>query len=198
MPDVTCYSTLPVKNRLPDIFWLAWWAAGGNEDATARWPYAGGSEEVEKFASTFMLSEFNHTRAENSETGGKFRFTKLRPEICNLHLLWKALAPICLRRRKQDIGPSDFRSEYWLTPKVACALTLIRDILRRNEQVAVFSAFNDSSDILSRCLSEAGISHAVLDGRTIQRKRGLAGAAFDNGEFPVALAGMIRIQSESN
>ena len=26
------------------------WAAGGNAEATARWPYAGGSEEQEKFA----------------------------------------------------------------------------------------------------------------------------------------------------
>ncbi|HEV7927252.1 MAG TPA: SNF2-related protein [Verrucomicrobiae bacterium] len=266
----------PVKNRLPDIFWLAWWAAGGHEEATARWPYAGGAEEQEKFASTFMLSEFNKSKA-RKEGGARSRFTKLRPEICNLHLLWKALGPIVLRRRKQDIGqsivqkirhvyrvpmglhqravyryhlesayldcnlrpapgaklqalrvaaaapdshlldpqpggedrvccgqadpfggicrrcgspPLAHRSQHSFTPKVACALTLIRDILRRGEQAAVFSAFNNPSDILSRYLSEAGVDHFLLDGRTIQSKRGLRSAAFNNGECPITLAGI--------
>jgi len=278
----------PVKNRLPDIFWLAWWAAGGHEDATARWPYSGGAEEQEKFASTFMLTEVNKTKAQ-AEPGKKSRFTKLRPEICNIHLLWKALGPIVLRRRKQDIGqeivkkvrhvyrvpmglhqravyryhlesdyldcnlrpapgaklqalrvaaaapdshlldpqpggdcrvccpmpdfplPSDgrgqgegtssicrncgsplftHRSQHSYTPKVACALTLIRDILQRGEQAAVFSAFNDPSDILSRYLTEAGIDHYLLDGRMTQSKRGVRSAAFNNGECPITLAGI--------
>ncbi len=250
----------PVKNRLPDIFWLAWWAAGGNEEATARWRYAGGADEQEKFAATFMLSEFNKTKAA-TDPGKKSRFKKLRPEICNLRLLWKALGPIVLRRRKSDIGqsivkkirhvyrvpmgahqrsvyqyhlnaeyldcnrkpapgaklqalrvaaaapdshllePQTFRqgmmpknpihrSPFSFTPKVACALTLIRDILQRGEQVAVFSAFNDPSDILSRYLEEAGIDHHILDGRTNQRKRGAHSAAFNRGECPVILAGL--------
>jgi len=93
----------PVKNRLPDIFWLAWWAAGGHEEATARRPYAGGPEEQEKFAGTFMLSEFNKTKA-TEDPGKKSRYIKLRPEICNLYLLWKALGPIVLRRRKRDVN----------------------------------------------------------------------------------------------
>jgi hypothetical protein len=244
----------PVKNRLPDIFWLAWWAAGGNEEATARWPYAGGAEEQGKFADTFMLQEFNKTQAEKSGKG-RSRYTKHRPEICNLHLLWKALGPIVLRRRKQDIGQDivrkvrhvyrvpmglhqrrvyqyhldaeyldkNFRpapgaklqalrvaaaapdshllqpqpdavglhrSPFSFTPKVACALTLIRDILQRGEQVAVFSAFNDPSDILSRYLTEAGIDHYLLDGRMNQAKRGTRSAAFNRGECPITLAGI--------
>ena len=251
----------PVKNRLPDIFWLAWWAAGGHVEATARWPYAGDAEEQQKFAETFMLSEFNKTKARENG-GAKSRFTKLRPEICNLHLLWKALGPIVLRRRKQDIGqaivqkvrhvyrvpmglhqrrvyeyhldalyidrnmkpapgaqlqalrvaaaapdshllqarplrsaggrvpPLIHRSPYSFTPKVACALTLIRDILARGEQAAVFSAFNDPSDILSRYLTEAGIAHYLLDGRTNQRKRGLCSARFNAGECAITLAGL--------
>ncbi len=268
----------PVKNRLPDIFWLAWWAAGGHEEATARWPYAGGPEEQEKFASTFMLSEFNKTKAAE-DPGKKSRYTKLRPEICNVHLLWKALGPIVLRRRKQDIGESivkkvrqvyrvpmglyqravyryhlesqyldcnfkpapgaklqalrvaaaapdshlldpqpggecrscchqpetdpvtgicrncaspslTHRSPYSFTPKVACALTLIRDILQRGEQAAVFSAFNDPSDVLSRYLTEAGIDHFLLDGRMTQAKRGVRSAAFNTGECPITLAGV--------
>lgn len=283
----------PVKNRLPDIFFLAWWAAGGHAEATARWPYAGGADEQDKFAETFMLSEFNKSKADKSGTNQKARFTKLRPEICNLHLLWKLLAPVTLRRRKQDIGqaivqkirhvyrvpmglhqravyryhleshyldcnmrpapgaklqalrvasaapdshlldpqpggdcrdccdkpefpppaprgkglaetfklvtdsvcrncgspPLTHRSQFSFTPKVACALTLIRDILRRREQVAVFSAFNDPSDILSRYLTRAGVGHHILDGRTNQAKRGLRSAAFNRGEYPVTLAG---------
>ena len=177
------------------------------------------------------------------DSGKKSRYVKLRPEICNLHLLWKVLGPICLRRRKQAIGqaivkkirrvyrvpmglyqravyqyhlqaqdldcnwkpapgvklqalrvaaaapdshllephplpgnvrPAEggivltHRSQYSFTPKVACALTLLRDILRRGEQAAVFSAFNDPSDILSRYLTEAGIDHYLLDGRMTQ------------------------------
>jgi hypothetical protein len=193
-----------------------------------------------------MSSEFNKTRAA-AEKGSKSRYTKFRPEICNLHLLWKALGPIVLRRRKQDIGqsivdkvrhvyrmpmglyqratyrynlesryvdcnlrlapgaklqalrvasaapdshlldpqaggdcrvcchqdthkpdpetglcqicgspPLVHRSPFSYTPKVACALTLIRDILTKGEQAAVFSAFNDSSDILSSYISGPG------------------------------------------
>jgi hypothetical protein len=75
-------------------------------------------------------------------------------------------------------------------PRIACALTLIRDILHRREQVAVFSAFNDPSDILSRHLNEAGIDHYLLDDRTTQCRRGLRSAAFNNGECPVSLAGI--------
>jgi hypothetical protein len=59
-------------------------------------------EEHERFAKKFMLSEFNKTKAEENG-GAPSRFTKLRPEICNIHLLWKILAPNVLRRRKQDI-----------------------------------------------------------------------------------------------
>lgn len=29
----------PIKNRLPDVFWLAWWAAGAKPEAHARFPY---------------------------------------------------------------------------------------------------------------------------------------------------------------
>jgi hypothetical protein len=82
------------------------------------------------------------------------------------------------------------RSQYSFTPKVACALTLIRDILQRGEQAAVFSAFNDPSDILSRYLTEAGVDHFLLDGRTNQNKRGIRSAAFNSGECPITLAGI--------
>ncbi len=97
----------PIKNRLPDIFRLAWWAAGGKIDAHPRWPYADDSAEREKFAETFMVSERNLTKEEAAaERGGSCggRFKKLTPEVCNVHLLWKLLGPIVLRRRKDDTG----------------------------------------------------------------------------------------------
>jgi SNF2 family DNA or RNA helicase len=60
----------------------------------------------------------------------------------------------------------------------------------RPSPAAIFSAFNDPSDILSRYLSEAGVDHFLLDGRTIQSKRGLRSATFNNGECPITLAGI--------
>ena len=46
------------------------------------------------------------------------------------------------------------RSLYPYIPKIATALTLIDQILRRDEQVIVFSAFHGPLDILSRVLVE--------------------------------------------
>jgi hypothetical protein len=98
----------PVKNRLPDIFRLAWWASGGRAEAHARFPYRDDPEEHAKFAATFMVSERNITREKNAEENGKHvsngRFKRLTAEVCNIHRLWKLLGPIVLRRRKQDCG----------------------------------------------------------------------------------------------
>lgn len=92
----------PIKNRLPDLFWLAWWAAGGQEEATARWPFANKVEDQTTFAETFLVCERNLTKEKNSEK--KRRFEKLTAEVCNIHKLWKLLGPILLRRRKQECG----------------------------------------------------------------------------------------------
>ena len=98
----------PVKNRLPDIFRLAWWASGGRAEAHARFPYRDDPEERAKFAATFMVSERNITREKKAEENGKHvsngRFKRLTAEVCNIHRLWKLLGPIVLRRRKQDCG----------------------------------------------------------------------------------------------
>ena len=99
----------PIKNRLPDIFRLAWWAVGGRAEAHARFPYRDDPAEREKFANTFMVTERNLTKeAKAREEGGKkvssSRYKKLTAEVCNVHLLWKLFGPIILRRRKQDTG----------------------------------------------------------------------------------------------
>ncbi len=112
----------PIKNRLPDIFWLIWWAAGGKDEAHARWPYSSQNGESDKFASEFLTTERNLTKEhKDSVEAGKpktieqLRKTKKRgrvtADVCNLHRLWKLLAPNVLRRRKADIG------EY-LVPKI--------------------------------------------------------------------------------
>jgi hypothetical protein len=49
----------PIKNRLHDIFRLAWWATGSKSEAHARWPYRDDSSERTKFAETFVVSEQN-------------------------------------------------------------------------------------------------------------------------------------------
>jgi len=98
----------PIKNRLPDIFRLAWWAVGGQAEAHARFPYRDDAAEREKFASTFMVTERNLTKEQKAKAEGakasSSRYKKLTAEVCNVHLLWKLFGPIILRRRKQDAG----------------------------------------------------------------------------------------------
>lgn len=106
-PEYRCVLTAtPVKNRLPDIFWLAHWACGAHREACPRWPYREDSRERQTFANTFMVSEKNlsaiaRAKAQKQRVPDS-RFTKLRPEVCSVHKLWKLLAPVVLRRRKQD------------------------------------------------------------------------------------------------
>ena len=95
----------PIKNHLIDIFWLIHWACGGHTEPCARWPYGNKNSEKEEFGNTHMFMERNHTREEKAAAAGKRRKIERRiPQICNVHRLWKLLAPAVLYRRKQDIG----------------------------------------------------------------------------------------------
>lgn len=138
----------PVKNRLPDIFRLAWWAAGGRPEAHARWPYADDPNERQKFAETFMVSEHNVTKEANARERGERvssgRFTKLTAEVCNVHRLWKLIAPIVLRRRKQDTGEAIvsrvrrvIRCEMGTEQKRVYAYHLAAEYLDKNGEKAV-------------------------------------------------------------
>ena len=94
-----------------------------------------------------------------------------------------------------------FRSSQSFIPKLASALRLIDQILRRNEQVIVFSAFNSSLDALAERLSAASVRHLVLDGRVRPRSRGRLAAQFKTGDVPIMLAGvdsMAEMHSFSN
>jgi hypothetical protein len=93
-------SGTPIKNRFPDVFQLAHFVCGGLPEPSARFPYGVGGRD--QFAEDFMVSERNLTKEENSDT--KRRFRKLTAQVCNIHLAWKLLAPIILRRRKEACG----------------------------------------------------------------------------------------------
>lgn len=77
-------------------------------------------------------------------------------------------------------------------PKLAAALTVIEEVLKRGEQVVVFSSFHEPLDTLSRRLTSAGVPHDVLDGRKSAAVRGRLAAEFKRGlpfGKPVMLAG---------
>ncbi|HEV2327621.1 MAG TPA: DEAD/DEAH box helicase [Verrucomicrobiae bacterium] len=259
-------SATPIKNRFPDVFRLAHMVCGSHEEPTPRFPY--GDSSREDFAEEFLVSE---RTIKIDEDGNKLRaYSKLTPQVCNVHRAWKLFAPIILRRRKDNCGedivpkvrhvvrvpmglsqaavyqyhlnakylncngkkavgaqlqalriaaanpasqllhrPAGYlaegtpRSQYHYIPKVASTLTLIRQAMERGEQAVVFGAFNDSLDVISTRLREAGVRHLVLDGRTPQHKRGQLTRQFKLGppravkerlspqqsEFPVMLVG---------
>jgi len=250
----------PIKNRLPDVFRLAWWATGARPKAHARFPYPDETAAREQFANTFLVSERNLTKERSSESSRRFK--KLTPQVCNVHRLWKMFAPIILRRRKADFGedivtktrhvvrapmgkeqaavyafhleakyldknggpaigaqlqalriaaanpasellvrpdtdcktPGSPRAKNTYIPKLHSALKLIQQCIARGEQTIVFSAFNDSLDVLSARLTEAGVAHCVADGRASQKRRGQLSAQFKLGPgrspYQVMLAGV--------
>jgi SNF2 family DNA or RNA helicase len=105
-PNRLVLTATPIKNRLPDLFWLAWWAAGGKPEAHARWPYSSDEGEQMNFAAEFLVTERNLTKfgPESKSKKKKRPRGKVTAEVCNIHRLWKLIAPIILRRRKADIG----------------------------------------------------------------------------------------------
>lgn len=95
----------PIKNRLPDIFFLAAWACGMHPSGSARFPYGTTLSHKHAFATNHLVMEENLTKQEESKKKGTFRrFVKQTSQITNVHLLWKLLGPIVLRRRKDSIG----------------------------------------------------------------------------------------------
>jgi hypothetical protein len=99
-PNRLILTATPIKNRFPDLFHLAHFVCGGNDEPTARFPY--GKLDKQTFAEEFLVSERNLTKEENSES--KRRYVRFTPQVCNVHRAWKLLAPVILRRRKEDCG----------------------------------------------------------------------------------------------
>jgi len=84
----------PIKNYIPDAFWLLWWSLG---NASSRFPYdyAGG---FTKFAKDFAVSEYS------LDTYGSKKSCKILPEVANLSMLWRLLCSSIIRRRKEETG----------------------------------------------------------------------------------------------
>src|ERR1039458_6878341 len=81
------------------------------------------------------------------------------------------------------------KSKYSFTPKIHAALSLIRDMLVRREQVVIFSALHAPTDVLGRYLAEAGVACQIMDGRHAPDKRSGSSKAFKQKRFPVLLCG---------
>ncbi|MEI6656013.1 MAG: SNF2-related protein [Verrucomicrobiota bacterium] len=95
----------PIKNRLPDIFFLASWVCGNSTEPTARWPYGNTTANRAAFANNHLVMEQNLTKEEKSRDEGNFKsYRKQTNKITNVHRLWKLLGPIVARRRKDHIG----------------------------------------------------------------------------------------------
>jgi hypothetical protein len=80
-----------------------------------------------------------------------------------------------------------FHSEFDFTPKLLGVLKLINDILRRGEQVLVFSNFIATNAALSRRLLEASVPHLVIDGSLSPKERGAAAQRLKQGHPRIGL-----------
>lgn len=90
----------PIKNRLPDMFQLAWWACGGSRVATARFPWAPGDKD--DFADRFCqrMTQIDEKTGRRKRGG----WSRLTPQVANVHALWKLNGSVVIRRRKRDSG----------------------------------------------------------------------------------------------
>lgn len=85
----------PIKNYIPDAFWLLWWSLG---DGIPQFPftYEGG---YNKFVKDFAVVEYT-----TDQQGGKRSGMKILPEVSNLSVLWRLLCSSTIRRRKEETG----------------------------------------------------------------------------------------------
>jgi len=133
----------PIKNRLPDICFLAAWACDALDKPNDRWPYAindepgkfgvppsGGKESgtfgVPPLGGREFAKDFLVFSSESGERGRPGR-RALRPagrsgspttDISNIQKLWTVLSPVVLRRRKCDIPEQE------IVPKIHHTITV--------------------------------------------------------------------------
>lgn len=87
----------PVKNFLHDSFYLLLWANGMRPSEA--FPY--GYSDKMKFLEDYCTIE---REMPSRRTKGRMGDKKVRPEISNVNMLWRCLAPSILRRRKSETG----------------------------------------------------------------------------------------------
>ncbi|MCA9437471.1 MAG: DEAD/DEAH box helicase, partial [Candidatus Omnitrophica bacterium] len=83
----------PVRNYIPDAFWLLWWGLGNN---TPRFPFDYQNGKT-KFTQDFAVIESIYKQ-------GKKARERVLPEVTNLAILWRLLASSIIRRRKEETG----------------------------------------------------------------------------------------------
>jgi len=102
----------PIKNKVDSIFHLLHFAAGGNTSPTAQFPFTADSESKENFANLYLEKDRFVSREEarkrkaiaSNSKMPKGKMIKRSARICNIHHLWKLIAPTVLRRLKDNCG----------------------------------------------------------------------------------------------
>lgn len=127
----------PIKNRLESLFWLAAWVAAPYN----RWPYPATDDAREAFADSFLRSErFLSREAREAAQGRTPRNTTRRSaRLCQVHKLWKTLAPVIIRRRKVDCGEE-------IAPKIMKPIL----VAPGSAQLAVYHYHLDNPPICSK------------------------------------------------
>ena len=102
----------PIKNKLPDLFFLASFVTGHTAEAIARWPYGNGTQRSRPFAADFGVLEENLTKAEQNAERGNYRRVHQdhRPSLQRPPPL-RILGPVLIRRRKDDVPECDLVSK---------------------------------------------------------------------------------------
>jgi hypothetical protein len=99
-----CETGTPVKNFIPDAFWLLWWCLG---DSSKAFPY-GWQGGKTKFENDFAVIE-----ARLKE--GKRANRKVLPEVTNLSMLWRLLCSSLIRRTKEETGEPIVERRFHIT-----------------------------------------------------------------------------------
>ena len=105
------------------------------------------------------------------------------------------LRGICASPATLDFNRGICKSDF--NPKVIAILELIRDCLRRGEQVVVVCARVHQSDAIARRLSEAGISLARIDSTVSAEFHSAEANRFKKGDARVMLMGIKCAQGHS-
>jgi SNF2 family DNA or RNA helicase/predicted RNA methylase len=102
----------PIKNKVDSIFHLLHYAAGGHASPTSQFPFTADAESKERFANLYLEKDRFVSREEAKKYEAqqqrkkipKGKILKLSSRICNIHHLWKLIAPTIIRRRKDNCG----------------------------------------------------------------------------------------------
>lgn len=75
-------------------------------------------------------------------------------------------------------------------PKLIAVMELVRDILRRGEQVVVVSARIGQTDTIADCLTDVGLGYSRIDSTVPAHQHSQAASRFKSGQARIALMGI--------